>query len=69
MGIHASPTCVMHFNDAHGMAGRQGQQGLACMFTMMNMRALGVGLQGQGLAELAWQARSPTRRSAGRDAR
>jgi alkylation response protein AidB-like acyl-CoA dehydrogenase len=56
MGIHASPTCVMHFNDATGwLVGRE-NEGLACMFTMMNYARLGVGLQGQGLAELAWQA-------------
>ncbi len=56
MGIHASPTCVMHFNDATGwLVGRE-NEGLACMFTMMNHARLGVGLQGQGLSELAWQA-------------
>jgi alkylation response protein AidB-like acyl-CoA dehydrogenase len=56
MGIHASPTCVLHFNDSLGwMLGRP-NEGLACMFTMMNHARLGVGLQGQGLSELAWQA-------------
>jgi alkylation response protein AidB-like acyl-CoA dehydrogenase len=56
MGIHASPTCVMHFNDASGwLVGRE-NEGLACMFTMMNHARLSVGLQGQGLSELAWQA-------------
>jgi alkylation response protein AidB-like acyl-CoA dehydrogenase len=56
MGIHASPTCVMHFSDATGwLVGRE-NEGLACMFTMMNHARLGVGLQGQGLSELAWQA-------------
>jgi alkylation response protein AidB-like acyl-CoA dehydrogenase len=56
MGIHASPTCVMHFNDATGwLVGRE-NEGLACMFTMMNHARLGVGLQGQGVSELAWQA-------------
>ncbi|HEX9772810.1 MAG TPA: acyl-CoA dehydrogenase C-terminal domain-containing protein [Steroidobacteraceae bacterium] len=56
MGIHASPTCVMHFNDAVGwLVGKQ-NEGLACMFTMMNHARLGVGLQGQGLSELAWQS-------------
>jgi alkylation response protein AidB-like acyl-CoA dehydrogenase len=56
MGIHASPTCVMHFNESQGwMLGRP-NEGLSCMFTMMNHARLGVGLQGHGLSELAWQA-------------
>ena len=56
MGIHASPTCVMHFNDATGWLVGKANEGLVCMFTMMNYARLGVGLQGQGLSELAWQA-------------
>ena len=55
MGIHASPTCVMHFNDAIGWLVGPENAGLSCMFTMMNQSRLGVGLQGQGLSELAWQ--------------
>ena len=55
MGIHASPTCVMHFTDSIGWLVGKPNQGLACMFTMMNHARLGVGLQGQGLSELAWQ--------------
>jgi len=56
MGIHASPTCVMHFNESVGwLVGKQ-NEGLSCMFTMMNHARLGVGMQGQGLSELAWQA-------------
>ena len=56
MGIHASPTCVMHFNDSVGWLVGKANEGLACMFTMMNHARLGVGLQGQGVSELAWQA-------------
>jgi alkylation response protein AidB-like acyl-CoA dehydrogenase len=56
MGIHASPTCVMHFNDSVGWLVGKPNEGLACMFTMMNHARLGVGLQGHGLSELAWQA-------------
>ncbi len=56
MGIHASPTCVMHFNDSIGWLLGKPNEGLACMFTMMNQARLGVGLQGHGLSELAWQA-------------
>jgi alkylation response protein AidB-like acyl-CoA dehydrogenase len=55
MGIRASPTCVMHFNDSIGWLIGKPNEGLACMFTMMNHARLGVGLQGQGLSELAWQ--------------
>ena len=56
MGIHASPTCVMHFNESKGwLLGRE-NAGLSCMFTMMNHARLGVGLQGHGLSELALQA-------------
>ena len=56
MGIHASPTCVMHFNDSTGWLVGKPNEGLACMFTMMNHARLGVGLQGHGVSELAWQA-------------
>ena len=56
MGIHASSTCVMHFNDSVGWLVGRANAGLACMFTMMNHARLGVGLQGQGLSELALQA-------------
>jgi alkylation response protein AidB-like acyl-CoA dehydrogenase len=56
MGIRASSTCAMHFNDSVGWLIGKPNEGLACMFTMMNHARLGVGLQGQGLSELAWQA-------------
>jgi alkylation response protein AidB-like acyl-CoA dehydrogenase len=46
MGIHASPTCVMHFNDSKGWLLGKANAGLSCMFTMMNHARLGVGLQG-----------------------
>jgi len=58
MGIHASPTCVMAFGDAGGaegyLVGRE-NEGLAAMFTMMNYMRLGVGVQGVGLADRAYQ--------------
>ncbi len=56
MGIHASPTCVLHFKESVGWLVGKENEGLSCMFTMMNHARLGVGLQGQGLSELAWQA-------------
>jgi acyl-CoA dehydrogenase len=58
LGIHASPTCTMVFGDAGGATGYligQENRGLACMFTMMNNARLGVGLQGVGIAERAYQ--------------
>ncbi|MEC3860532.1 acyl-CoA dehydrogenase family protein [Mesobacterium sp. TK19101] len=46
MGLHASPTCQMVFDDAPGeLIGGEGQ-GLAAMFTMMNHARADVALQG-----------------------
>lgn len=55
MGIHASPTCVMNYDGAIGCLVGQPHRGLPAMFTMMNAARLYVGVQGLGLAELAWQ--------------
>ncbi len=58
LGIHGSPTCVMAFGDNEGAVGYllgEENQGLACMFTMMNEARLKVGLQGLGAAEGAYQ--------------
>ena len=58
IGIHASPTCVMRYGDNGGAIGwRLGRQngGMAAMFTMMNNARLGVGVQGIGLADRAYQ--------------
>ena len=56
MGIHGSATCVMHFEEAEGYLVGAPHQGLRCMFTMMNGARLGVGLQGLGLGETAYQS-------------
>ena len=56
MGIHGSATCVMHFEEAAGYLIGAPHEGLRCMFTMMNGARLGVGLQGLGLAETAYQS-------------
>ena len=56
MGIHGSATCVMHFEEAEGYLIGAPHQGLRCMFTMMNGARLGVGLQGLGLGETAYQS-------------
>lgn len=58
LGIHASPTCVMSFGDNTGAIGYligQENNGLTCMFTMMNNARLGVGMQGVAIAERATQ--------------
>jgi alkylation response protein AidB-like acyl-CoA dehydrogenase len=59
LGIKASPTCVMAFGDNGGAVGflvGEENRGLEAMFTMMNVERLGVGIQGLGLAERAYQA-------------
>ena len=58
LGIHASATCQMVYGDAGGAEGYlvgEENRGLACMFTMMNLARLSVGLQGVGIAERATQ--------------
>jgi len=58
LGIHASPTCVMSYGDGDGAVGYlvgEENNGLACMFTMMNHARLEVGMQGVGLSERAYQ--------------
>ncbi len=55
MGIHGSATCVMNFEDAKGWLIGSENEGLKCMFTMMNAARLMVGTQGLGLAETAYQ--------------
>ncbi|PPT74537.1 acyl-CoA dehydrogenase C-terminal domain-containing protein [Xanthomonas theicola] len=55
MGIHGSATCVMNFDGAEGYLVGQAHKGLQAMFTMMNTARLGVGLQGIGLSERAYQ--------------
>lgn len=59
LGIHGSPTCTMVFGDAGGATGYligEENKGLACMFTMMNLARLSVGLQGVAIADRATQA-------------
>ncbi|MDG1285982.1 MAG: acyl-CoA dehydrogenase C-terminal domain-containing protein [Rickettsiales bacterium] len=55
MGIHASPTCVMNYDNAKGYLVGEPNKGLKAMFTMMNEARLLVGIQGLGLAEVSWQ--------------
>jgi alkylation response protein AidB-like acyl-CoA dehydrogenase len=55
MGIKASATCVMNFDKAQGWLVGKPNEGLKCMFTMMNAARIMVGVQGLGLAETAYQ--------------
>ncbi len=56
MGIKASATAVMHFDDATGWLVGRPHSGMKAMFTMMNAARLGVGMQGLGVAETAYQS-------------
>jgi alkylation response protein AidB-like acyl-CoA dehydrogenase len=55
MGIKASPTCVMNFDEAKGYLVGELNNGLSHMFTMMNYERLSMGLQANGLADSAYQ--------------
>ena len=56
MGIKASPTCVMNFEDAEGYLVGPAHKGMRVMFTMMNDARIAVGMQGLGIAETAYQS-------------
>jgi butyryl-CoA dehydrogenase len=58
LGIKASPTAVLQFGDHGGAVGTlvgEENRGLEYMFIMMNAARFGVGMQGIGLAERAYQ--------------
>ncbi|GFE52223.1 acyl-CoA dehydrogenase [Roseobacter cerasinus] len=55
IGLHGSPTAVMQYDSATGWLVGPEQGGMAAMFTMMNNARLGVGGQGIGVAEGAYQ--------------
>jgi alkylation response protein AidB-like acyl-CoA dehydrogenase len=55
MGLHGSPTAVLEFTGATGWMVGPENDGMAAMFTMMNNARLGVGVQGIGVAEGAFQ--------------
>jgi butyryl-CoA dehydrogenase len=55
MGIKASSTCVLNFDDATGWLLGQPHKGMRAMFTMMNTARLGVGVQGVAIGEVAYQ--------------
>ncbi|MFO0388635.1 MAG: acyl-CoA dehydrogenase C-terminal domain-containing protein [Alphaproteobacteria bacterium] len=55
MGIHASPTCVMTYEGCKAYLVGEKHKGMRAMFTMMNAARLYVGVQGLGIAEVAYQ--------------
>ncbi len=55
MGIKASATCVLDFDNATGWMVGEAHKGMRAMFVMMNGARLAVGLQGLGLSEVAYQ--------------
>ncbi|MGK2929289.1 MAG: acyl-CoA dehydrogenase family protein, partial [Acidimicrobiales bacterium] len=55
LGIKASPTCVLDYDDATGYLVGEENRGMAYMFTMMNNARLSVGLQGLAVGDRAYQ--------------
>ncbi len=55
MGIKASATCVIVFEEAKGYLIGQPHRGLKAMFTMMNVARLGTGMQGMSQGAASYQ--------------
>jgi butyryl-CoA dehydrogenase len=55
MGIKASATCSLNFAEATAYLIGEENRGLAAMFKMMNIERMTVGLQGLGMADIAYQ--------------
>ena len=55
LGIHASPTAVMVYENAVGYLVGEENKGLAYMFIMMNAARFSVGLEGVAISERAFQ--------------
>lgn len=55
LGIKASPTCVLDYDNATGYLIGEENRGMAYMFTMMNNARLSVGLQGLAVGDRAYQ--------------
>jgi alkylation response protein AidB-like acyl-CoA dehydrogenase len=55
MGIKASATCVLVFEEAKGFLLGEPHKGLRAMFTMMNVARLGTGMQGLAQGEASFQ--------------
>ncbi|MDQ0642495.1 acyl-CoA dehydrogenase [Microbacterium murale] len=55
LGIHASPTCVLAYEDATGYLVGELHGGLAGMFVMMNSARVGMGHQATGISDRSYQ--------------
>lgn len=55
MGINGNATCLLNFERARGFLLGEPHRGLHAMFVMMNSARIGVGIQGLGLTEVAYQ--------------
>jgi hypothetical protein len=55
MGLRASATCVLNFEEATGFLVGEENKGLANMFLMMNETRLTTGVQGVAMTEVAFQ--------------
>jgi len=55
MGINGNATCQISLENATGWLVGEPNKGLAAMFVMMNGARLGVGVQGLGITEVAYQ--------------
>jgi len=56
MGIKASATCQISFDEASGWLVGEPHKGMRAMFVMMNSERLSVGTQGLGIGEVAYQS-------------
>jgi alkylation response protein AidB-like acyl-CoA dehydrogenase len=56
MGIKASATCQISFDEATGWLVGEPHKGMRAMFVMMNSERLSVGTQGLGIGEVAYQS-------------
>ena len=56
MGLKASATTQLYFEEAVGWLVGEPNRGMRAMFTMMNAERLSVGIQGLGVAETAYQS-------------
>jgi len=55
MGIKASATCVMNFDEATGWLVGEPHKGMRAMFAMMNAERIAVGIQGRGLGQVSYE--------------
>jgi len=56
MGLKASATCQLSFDESVGWLVGRAHKGMEAMFRMMNTERVSVGVQGLGLGEAAYQA-------------